>query len=181
MPRLVVPIDEAAGFAGFAMRVEVAIEGEDQRDVFGDLQVFGRHLDALRADRLDLAHEMVGVEHDAVADHRQLARPHDARGQQRELEDLLADDERVAGVMAALETHDHVGRDREPIDDLALAFVAPLGADHHHIRHRRFRLDHSRKNPGSRRNGLVRGSLRRCPTRKRPRSKVKARASRPRM
>ena len=63
--------------------------------------------------------------------------PDDARGQQRELIGLAVDDQRVSGVVAALKTHHDVGRNRQPIDDLALALVAPLGADHDHIRHRR--------------------------------------------
>jgi hypothetical protein len=41
----------------------------------------------------------------------------------------------VAGVVAALEAHDNVGALRQPVDDLAFALVAPLGADHHHVRH----------------------------------------------
>ena len=56
-------------------------------------------------------------------------------GQQRELVGLVADDERVAGVVAALEAHDHVGAARQPVDDLALAFVAPLGADDGDVSH----------------------------------------------
>ena len=54
---------------------------------------------------------------------------------QRELVGLVADDERVAGVVAALEAHDHVGAARQPVDDLALAFVAPLGADDGDVSH----------------------------------------------
>ena len=42
----------------------------------------------------------------------------------------------MAGIVAALEAHDDVGPLRQPVDDLALAFVAPLGADDDHIRHR---------------------------------------------
>jgi hypothetical protein len=37
--------------------------------------------------------------------------------------------------VAALEAHDHVGAAREPVHDLPLAFVAPLGADDRHISH----------------------------------------------
>ena len=37
-----------------------------------------------------------GVQHHAVADHAELAAAHDARGQQRQLEDLAVDDQRVA-------------------------------------------------------------------------------------
>ena len=118
-----------------AMRVEFAIERQDQRDVLGDLEVVGLTSTPLRAHRLDLLGEMIGVEHDAVADDRELAGPHDAGGQQRELERLAADDERMAGVVAALETHDDVRRYGQPVDDLALALVAPLGADHHDVRH----------------------------------------------
>ena len=41
----------------------------------------------------------------------------------------------MAGIVAALEADDHVGAARQPVDDLALAFVAPLGADDGHIGH----------------------------------------------
>jgi len=41
----------------------------------------------------------------------------------------------MAGIMPALETHHDIGALRQPIDDLALAFVAPLGADDHDIGH----------------------------------------------
>ena len=37
--------------------------------------------------------------------------------------------------MAALEADDDIGLLGEPVDDLAFALVAPLGADHHDIRH----------------------------------------------
>ena len=75
------------------------------------------------------------VEHDAIADDRQLARPHHARRQQRQLIGGAVDHQGVAGVVAALETHDDVGLLGEPVDDLAFAFVAPLGADHDNICH----------------------------------------------
>src|SRR4051795_284142 len=41
----------------------------------------------------------------------------------------------MAGVMPPLEPHHHVGAAGQPIDDLALAFVAPLGADDGHVSH----------------------------------------------
>src|SRR5581483_4576683 len=43
--------------------------------------------------------------------------------------------QRMAGVVAALEAHHDVGAAGEPIDDLALALVTPLGADHGHVGH----------------------------------------------
>src|SRR5690348_2928923 len=75
------------------------------------------------------------VEDHAIADDGQLALPHDARRQQRQLVDLAVDDQSVAGIVAALETHHDIGTLRQPVDDLALAFVAPLRADDHHIGH----------------------------------------------
>ena len=41
----------------------------------------------------------------------------------------------MAGVVAALEADDDVGPLGEPVDDLALALVAPLGADHGDVGH----------------------------------------------
>src|ERR1700680_2142703 len=43
----------------------------------------------------------------------------------------------MAGIVAALEAHDNVGLLRQPVDDLALPFVAPLGADDDNIGHSR--------------------------------------------
>ena len=44
---------------------------------------------------------------------------------------LVADDDRVPGVVAAVELHDVVDRPAELVGGLALALVAPLGADEH--------------------------------------------------
>ena len=46
---------------------------------------------------------------------------------------LAADHQCVAGIVAALETHHGLGVIRQPVNNLALAFVAPLGADHDNI------------------------------------------------
>jgi len=45
----------------------------------------------------------------------------------------MVDDQRVTGVVAALEADDALRLLGQPVDDLALAFVAPLGPDHHHV------------------------------------------------
>ncbi len=127
--------DAAAGRADLAgaarilaQGVEIAVDGQDQRAGLGQHQDFGRDLHALLADALDFGLQRPGIEHDAIADHRRRAGD-DARRQQRQLVGLAADDERVAGVVAALKADDHVGAARKPVDDLALAFVAPLRAD----------------------------------------------------
>ena len=43
---------------------------------------------------------------------------------------LSTDHQRMCRIVSALETDDHVGVGREHIDDLALALIAPLRADH---------------------------------------------------
>src|SRR3546814_23819 len=56
----------------------------------------------------------------------------DARGDQVQHGLLAADHQRVAGVVAALEAHHRADVLRQQVDDLALALVAPLRAEHHH-------------------------------------------------
>ena len=89
----------------------------------------------LRAQAVDLLAEHLRVDDDAVADHAQLAGVEDPRRDQVELERLAAADDRVAGVVAALEAHDGVGLLGEQVGDLPLALVAPLGADDDDARH----------------------------------------------
>ena len=95
-----------------AMRVEFAMQRQNQGDVLGDLEVGGRHFDALGAQLPDLFHEMVGIKDDAVADDGKFAGPNNPGRKQRKLVDLAVDHERMAGVMAALETDHDVGSDR---------------------------------------------------------------------
>ncbi len=128
------------------MRVELAVQREDQRRVFRNLEIHRRNLDALLPQPVDLADEEMRIDDDAIANDRKLARTDDSRGQQRELIGHAVDDQRVPGVMAALEAHDDVSLERQPVDDFALALVAPLGADHRHIRHGRTRSP-NRKSP----------------------------------
>ena len=115
-----------------AQRVEIAVERQDQRTGVGDHQRIRGYLHALAAQLLHLGLQRPGIEHHAIADHRRRA-AHDAGREQRELIGVLADDERMPGIMPALEAHDDIGALAEPIDDLALALIAPLGADHRDI------------------------------------------------
>ena len=52
-----------------------------------------------------------------------------------ELELLALADDRVAGVVAALEADDRGSPLGEEVDDLPLALVAPLGSDYDHSWH----------------------------------------------
>ena len=71
-----------------------------------------------------------GIDDHAGADDRVLLRAQNAAGNELEHVAILADDDGVAGVVAAGNTRDVVERAGEIVDDLALAFVAPLRADH---------------------------------------------------
>ncbi len=126
-----------AGFAprGFAQAVERAMQRQDQCCVVGQQQITRRHRHALLAQGLDLGQQRPGIDHHAIADDRELALAHDAGGQQAQLVGDVADDQRVAGIVAALEADHDIGALRQPVDDLALALVAPLGADDGDIGH----------------------------------------------
>ena len=56
-------------------------------------------------------------------------------GYQLQYEFLLPDEDRMSGVMAALITRNGVKFLGKQIDDLALAFIAPLRAEHNQITH----------------------------------------------
>jgi hypothetical protein len=121
--------------AGFAQRIEVTMQRQNQRDVLGDAQIVRADGDALTFQFSHLVEEGLRIEHDAIADHGQLRGPQHAGRQQRQLVGLAVDDKRMAGIVAALEAHDDIGLLRQPVDDLALPFVAPLGADDDNIGH----------------------------------------------
>ena len=65
-----------------------------------------------------------------VALHRRM---HDAGRNEAKHGLVAVHDDRMAGVVAPVEAHDAVDLGGEPVDDLALAFVTPLGADDHYI------------------------------------------------
>ena len=111
------------------------MDRQDQRGVLGDHQRLGGDLHALLAHGRDLFHQVPGVQHDTIADHRQLAATHHARGQRVQLVDLAVDHKGVAGVVPPLESDDHIGALRQPVDDLAFSFVTPLGSDNNDIGH----------------------------------------------
>ena len=113
----------------FARRIERGVVRQDQRAGFRDAQA--RH-DAGDAGGLELVHLLdqgLRRNHDAVADEAVDVLAQDARGNEVQHGLLAADDERVPGVVPALEAHDALCPIGQPIDDLALALVAPLGAD----------------------------------------------------
>ena len=65
--------------------VERAVRRQDQRRVVGKPQIMRRDLKPLFAHRLDLGDERPGIDDDAAADDRKLARADDPRREQAEL------------------------------------------------------------------------------------------------
>ena len=134
--------DAAAGgadLAGAAHRlarmVHRLMQRQDQRRGVGDDQRVRADFGPLATQQGDFLDQVPWVDDHAIADDRQLAGAHDAGRQQRQLVFNPADDQRMAGVMAALKPDDDVGAAGQPVDDLALALIAPLGADHGHVCH----------------------------------------------
>ncbi len=124
--------DAAAGGAdGLAAGGDLArlIHGNvvrhDQRRSRADLQA-RTHLHALCFQLLDFLLQRGGRQHHAVADQAQRIVAQDARGNQVQHGLLALDHQRVAGVVAALETRHGADALGQQVDDLALAFVAPL-------------------------------------------------------
>jgi len=97
------------------------------------------HVDARRRQLIGFFQQGDGVHHEAVADHSFLPRLQNAAWNEPDDELLVADDDGVAGVMAALVAHHVVELVREQINQLALAFIAPLRAENDDVAHVRFR------------------------------------------
>jgi hypothetical protein len=94
-----------------------------------------RALDSEMTQLLDLGVERAWVHHDSVSDYARALIMKDARRNQMKHELALADSNGMPGVVAALISRDYVEVRRENINDLAFAFVAPLGSDYHDVFH----------------------------------------------
>src|SRR3954452_32989 len=92
-------------------------------------------MDALLLQTIDFLDESVRIDHDTIANYRQLSRSHHARRQERQFVSNSADDQSMASIMSALKADHDVGLLGQPIDDLALALVSPLGSNDDHIGH----------------------------------------------
>jgi hypothetical protein len=117
-----------------ARRVQQQVVRHDEVRVRAEPQA--ARVDAARLEPVDLVGEHARIDDGAVADDAELAGIEDPGGDEVELPRLAVADDRVPGVVAALEAHDGVGALGEEIDDLALALIAPLGAHDDHARHR---------------------------------------------
>src|SRR5690606_852043 len=81
----------------------------------------------------DLLEQGFGRQHDTIADVAGDVGMHDARRNQAEDGLVAVDPQRMAGIVPALEADDALRGFRKPVDNLALAFITPLGADDHNV------------------------------------------------
>ena len=131
--------DAAAGGADLsrplgrlARAVQRRVVGQDQRTRLAERQP-PSYLHAGAFQRVAFVEQRLGRHHHAVADEARHAVAQDARRDQVQDGLLAGDHQGVAGVVPALEPHHRLGMVGEPVDDLAFALVAPLGADDYDI------------------------------------------------
>ena len=113
--------------------VELLVVRHDQVRVARELHA--RHVDALGREHVELGDQHRGVDHHAVADDRRDVRVEHAARHELEREDVVADHDAVARVVAALVADDVVGLLGEVVGEPTLALVTPLGADDHRAAH----------------------------------------------
>ena len=90
-------------------------------------------LEAPALDLLKLAHQVKRVHYDAVADHAAAAVVQNAGRHEVQHVLLVADDDGVPRVRPALEPHDDVRFLGKEVYYLALALIAPLGANQYSV------------------------------------------------
>ena len=116
----------------FTRLVERNVRGKNQRTGGAHAQAL-EYRNALSDQHFRFLEKRLERQHHPIADETTHMRVQDSGRDQRQNGFLSADDQRMTGVVAALEAHHRVRLVGEQIDDLALAFVAPLQADHDQI------------------------------------------------
>ena len=124
--------DLVFALGGFARLVQRDVVGQDQRAGFGNLQAAG-HVDAGGLQFVDFLQQRFRRQHHAIADKAGLARMQHAGRNQAQHGFLAIHHQGVASVVAALEAHHALGVIGQPVNNLAFAFVTPLGADHDYV------------------------------------------------
>ena len=85
--------------------------------------------DVFLRQRVNLTQEDLGIHDAAIADDRGHVVVHDTRRNEVQRQMVLGRDDRVAGVVAALEAHHVIIVAGEKVGNLTLAFIAPLRTD----------------------------------------------------
>ena len=108
-------------------RVEFAVVGHDQVGVARDAQLFRRDSPAFEHGHFFQQH--LGIDDTAGADHRGALGIENSRGDEREGDLLVPDDDGVTGVVAPLIADHKLGGLGEIIGNPTFPFVSPLGAE----------------------------------------------------
>src|SRR4029079_11435120 len=119
--------------AGFRQHVELAMIRKNDVRLLTDEQP-AIDMDSSTRQLVDLGEERLRIDDDTIADETRDARMQDAGRNQVQDELLALHVHRVAGVVATLIARDRREMRREHVDDLALAFVAPLRAEYGDVR-----------------------------------------------
>ena len=119
--------------SGFAGMVKGDVVRHDEGGVGGDAQTLLNVGHADGVEFVDFAEEGFRREDDAVAEVADGRGMHNAGRNETENGLLAVDHERVTGIVTAVEADDAGDLFGQPVNDLALAFVAPLSADHNYI------------------------------------------------
>ncbi len=116
----------------FTGAVECHMGSENQRAGRAHLQAL-EHRYALADQSVRFLEQRFQRQHHAIADEALDAGVQDSRRDERENGLLAADHQRMPGVVSALEARHGLHLIGQQIDDLALAFVAPLQSDHDEV------------------------------------------------
>src|SRR5882762_2257726 len=127
----------AGGFGGF---VQFAVIGEDQMGAIADVQAAGDAEMGL-FEHFNFGNQGGRIDDDAGTDDDMLLGSQVRAAEELKNVAVLADDNRVAGVMAPGDASDVIERAGEIINDFALAFIAPLRTNHHDRFHSEILLD----------------------------------------
>ena len=123
--------DSDAAAHPFTGAIESDVAGQDERAGLAHEEALGyRH--RLPLEHLHLLHQRVRRQHHPVPDDGADPFAQDPGGDEVKDGFPAADHHSMTGIVAALETHYRPATLAQQVDDLPLAFVAPLGADDHH-------------------------------------------------
>ena len=75
--------------------------------------------------------QYLGIDYNTIADNADWFSINDAGGDEVKLEDVSINNNGVAGIVSAMESHNVIGFSSKEVSDFSFAFVAPLGADNY--------------------------------------------------
>ena len=125
----------ASGLVGFPRLIKSHMVGQDKMGFVADTEAPRGNIHAVFRQTVRFLQEDKGVQHNTVANEAGFAFMENARGNGVQNGLLAIDGNGVPGIVAALKTHNNITCGSEHVDDLALAFIPPLGANNNSICH----------------------------------------------